>query len=380
MKSHASWRVTSTMYSLAPMPSNGGIVVVRQLGRRPTSRPQPECAKPTTPPCFLPHCRIGRSQLGQSSIRVVAGVVLLLQPQQAEVARSGCEREAGDLDVVAHQVRRASRAGATLPSKNCFWWYQHGPQRQDAADVEVLAQDVPHHVLGRARPRSGSRSARSRRRGRGGRRSTSPCFAGSIQRSQRERLSVAGLPPARRSSAASAAVLRAARARRRCTCPAAAARVSPSAAVDLRVEEEVRGQPLGRRRVDAALLVAEDERRRRRPAVLVAHVAASRRRAGSRVEQDVDSLRKPRSCVPWPTSKRELRLALAGVAAVELDDAVLEGRGRRESAAQRRSLKSARSIQRSRTSSVGRPSASARGCRRPLVDTARRWGSRRERR
>src|SRR3954462_13734906 len=71
MKSTTSW-TTSTMYSLAPMPSNGGI---SQLGSSIDFvwRPQPECEKPTTPPCSLPHFSTGRSQLGHSSIRVVPG-------------------------------------------------------------------------------------------------------------------------------------------------------------------------------------------------------------------------------------------------------------------------------------------------------------------
>ena len=37
-----------------------------------TSRPQPECAKPTTAPCALAHCRIGRSSVGQSLERLHA--------------------------------------------------------------------------------------------------------------------------------------------------------------------------------------------------------------------------------------------------------------------------------------------------------------------
>src|SRR5438105_591893 len=71
MKSTASW-TTSTMYSLAPMPSNGGIAYD---GSAPSDvfRPQPEWEKPTTPPCDLPHLSTGRSQLGHSSIRVVPG-------------------------------------------------------------------------------------------------------------------------------------------------------------------------------------------------------------------------------------------------------------------------------------------------------------------
>src|SRR5437764_8670862 len=66
MKSTASW-TTSTMYSLAPMPSNGG---TSSVGSRESLdfRPQPECGKPTTAPCDLPHFSTGRSQLGHSSI------------------------------------------------------------------------------------------------------------------------------------------------------------------------------------------------------------------------------------------------------------------------------------------------------------------------
>src|SRR6478735_7173647 len=71
MKSTASW-ATSTMYSLAPIPSNGG---TSRLGRALSDsfRPQPECENPTTPPCDLPHFRTGRSQLGHSSIVEVPG-------------------------------------------------------------------------------------------------------------------------------------------------------------------------------------------------------------------------------------------------------------------------------------------------------------------
>src|SRR5829696_7131426 len=66
MKSTASC-ATSTMYSLAPMLSNGGI---SKLGtsRLCTWSPCPECAKPTTAFCDFPHLRIGRSHDGQSSI------------------------------------------------------------------------------------------------------------------------------------------------------------------------------------------------------------------------------------------------------------------------------------------------------------------------
>src|SRR4051812_26041987 len=71
MKSTASW-TTSTMYSLAPMPSKGG-TEYEGSALSAVFSPQPECEKPTTPPCDLPHFSTGRSQLGHSSIRVVFG-------------------------------------------------------------------------------------------------------------------------------------------------------------------------------------------------------------------------------------------------------------------------------------------------------------------
>src|SRR5947208_7935807 len=72
MKSTTLGCVTSTTYSLAPMPSNDGMA---KLGtsRSGTSSPQPEWAKPTTARCVLAHFRIGKSQDGQSSIRCVFG-------------------------------------------------------------------------------------------------------------------------------------------------------------------------------------------------------------------------------------------------------------------------------------------------------------------
>src|SRR5215510_13602424 len=71
MKSTASW-ATSTMYSFAPMPLNGGISYAGRDVALVWS-PHPEWENPTTPPCDLPHFRMGRSQLGHSSMRVVLG-------------------------------------------------------------------------------------------------------------------------------------------------------------------------------------------------------------------------------------------------------------------------------------------------------------------
>src|SRR5258708_10850290 len=69
MKSSVFGCVTSTMYSLAPMPSNPGISYDgRSLLE--TCRPQPECANPTIAPCDFAHLKMGRSHVGHSSIRL----------------------------------------------------------------------------------------------------------------------------------------------------------------------------------------------------------------------------------------------------------------------------------------------------------------------
>src|SRR5580692_307979 len=72
MKSTVPGCVTSTMYSLAPMPSKLGIS--NDGSSLPeTWRPQPECANPTTAPCDLAQRKMGRSHVGQSSIRLAPG-------------------------------------------------------------------------------------------------------------------------------------------------------------------------------------------------------------------------------------------------------------------------------------------------------------------
>src|SRR6266699_4515638 len=72
MKSTALGWVTSTIYSLAPMPSNAGIWYDGSSLPE-TCSPHPECANPTTAPCDLAHLKIGRSHVGQSSIVLVPG-------------------------------------------------------------------------------------------------------------------------------------------------------------------------------------------------------------------------------------------------------------------------------------------------------------------
>ena len=75
-----------------------------------------------------------------------ARIVVFLEPQQAEVA--GVRRgEAGDLDVVAHQVV-GGRKRVDLAVEELLLGVPARAPGQHAADVEVFAQDVPPHVLG----------------------------------------------------------------------------------------------------------------------------------------------------------------------------------------------------------------------------------------
>ena len=78
-----------------------GHLVVGQLGAR-TSRPHPECAKPTTAPCAFGPAQNRQGPAGPVLQTRRTGIVLLLQAKQHEV--TGMARgKTGDLEVVVHQ-------------------------------------------------------------------------------------------------------------------------------------------------------------------------------------------------------------------------------------------------------------------------------------
>src|SRR5262249_26837614 len=85
------------------------------------------------------------NDLGDPAVGIA--VILLLQSQQADVPRMA-GREARHLDVIAKQVVGPGQ-GADLPLEVTLLVIPARAPAQTAADVEVLAQDVPHHVLGR---------------------------------------------------------------------------------------------------------------------------------------------------------------------------------------------------------------------------------------
>src|SRR6266550_3702110 len=71
-------------------------------------------------------------------------VVVFLQPQEAQMPRV-LTGEAGDLDVIPHEVvlRRKLVHGSF---EELLLVIPTGTPRENAADVEVFAYDVPHHV------------------------------------------------------------------------------------------------------------------------------------------------------------------------------------------------------------------------------------------
>ena len=170
MKSTASC-ATSTMYSLAPMPSKRRHLVGRERAALRPPGPSPSGRSRRRRPAPSPTCRIGRSQVGQSSSDSRARVVLVLQPEQHEVA-GVARRKAGDLEVVAHQVIAASTASCPGLRRTASGSSSTGPRSAPSR------RSAPRRGCGGScraarRPASASRSAGSRPRGCDDRRSTS---------------------------------------------------------------------------------------------------------------------------------------------------------------------------------------------------------------
>src|SRR5215813_1879780 len=94
-------------------------------------------------------------------------------------------------------------------------------------------------------------------------------------------------------------------------------------AIDLRVEIEIGRQPFEAWRIDAFLRVANDERRRRGLAVFVQHAERHDGR-GPAVEENVHVIAEADVLCALAYVETDLRLTLAGVAAVKLDDAVFK--------------------------------------------------------
>ena len=252
-----------------------------------------------------------------------AGVVVLGKSEKTEVAGVR-RREAAHLDVVAHQ-RFRRREGRWLSLEVLFLDIPTRPPGEDAADVEILADDVPHHV-GRADAGGGVFIVGA---------------AGGVD------VVVAGEPAAqRRLDPAFEAEIFAVRCHagrdrdRRPLHPVFGATgelngVIPGGKrdrlavgpVDLIVEEEVGGETTGGIGMDAAEPVAEHERRGCRSAVVVTDAEGHRHRRKT-FKEDRDGGPEAEILRPLADVEPERRLALPGVAGMELKDAVFEGEPR----------------------------------------------------
>ena len=248
-----------------------------------------------------------------------AGVIVLGEAEEAEVAGVR-RREAAHLDVVAHQ-RLRGRKGRWLSFEVLLLDIPTRPPGEDAANVEILADDVPHHV-GRADAGGGIFIVRA---------------AGGVD------VVVAGEPAALRRldpafEAEVLAVSRGACGDRECRplhpVFGAAGELDGILAggksdrlavgpVDLIVEEEVGGETTGGIGMDATEPVAEHERRGRRGAVVVTDAEGHRHRRKT-FKEDRDGGPEAEILRPLADVEPERSLALPGVAGMELKDAVFK--------------------------------------------------------
>ena len=110
-----------------------------------TSSPHPECAKPTTAPCVLAPLQ-DRQVPGRPVLEPLrAGIVLILQAEQHEMA-GVARREAGDLQVVVHQPRRR-RQRMIDAAEELLLEVVRRPPGQHRREVERFAVDLRPHVF-----------------------------------------------------------------------------------------------------------------------------------------------------------------------------------------------------------------------------------------
>ena len=251
-----------------------------------------------------------------------AGIVVLLEPEQAEVARMR-RREPRDLDVVAHQVV-GRRERVDLALEELLLGVPARPPREHAADVEVLAHDVSPHVLGldalgralvvAAAGRVDVVVARV------------PAHLRQVDPpSQREDLAMDPAlghldRPAGHEVLRPAGDLDVVSARRQGDRLAVAA-------VDLGMEEEIRREAAAGRGINSPHPVADDERGGRRLPVLVAD-PEHHRHARFGLEQHIHVAAEAQVLRPLADVEADLRLPLAGIPAVDLDDPVLQAEPR----------------------------------------------------
>ncbi len=283
-----------------------------------TLSPQPLCEKPTTAALILAPLQNRQvpggpfaDALGLAALEVPPlaakrpielggfriGVVVFLEPQQAQVP--GVLRgEAGDLDVVAHQVV-ALREFVDVAGEELFLVVPARSPREHATDVEVFAENVPHHVF-----RLDALAGHVVVLAAGGVDvvvAGEPAVVGKLNPPLEPKRLFLVFVRADGDFAFLDAVFRTAGVGHLVFAGWQTHRLT-AIAIDLVVKEHVGRQPAGPRRVNAAQRVADHKLPHSRRAVVVDNVE-SHLHGRAQVNKTFNSLRKPRSCVPWPTSK-----------------------------------------------------------------------------
>ena len=251
------------------------------------------------------------------------GIVVLLQSQQHQVA-GVARRKPRHLDVVVHDSLRLRKL-VVLAAEKLLLVIPGRTPRQHRADVEVLAQNLPDHVL---RMYAFGRILVVRTAG-----SVDMVVARPPAVLRRIDPSLELKPKLARSVPLNGQFLRPPVEFR--TAPifdgVVAVRQSNLLAVspvDLRLEREVRGESFRRIRIDPPLQVLDREGRDRRFAFLI----ADPQRDGPRlldVEQHQDVVAETDVLRSLPYVERDLRRALTVVPAVDLQDLVLDAQTRK---------------------------------------------------
>ncbi len=249
-----------------------------------------------------------------------AGIVVLGQPQQAQVAgvRAG---KARDFDVVAHQVVGRRELVDSCPRRTASGSTSRAPRRARSRR-SGLRPGCGASCRPAARPRPATRNGRSRRRGCDDRRKTSPESASLIQRlSWNDSLCVTAVGHCDRRGPARDTPGRGRRSRGTCRAAAAPSRRYGDRSARERKDRGPAGGPARGRR-------GPSRRERQTGRSWGGHrrrgLPVSTSTAGWQLEQHVDLVAEAQVLRALADVERQLGLALAGVAAVELDDAIFQ--------------------------------------------------------
>ena len=258
-----------------------------------------------------------QAKLGPMMLGIAAGEHLLAQTKQAQMA--GLVRtEAGDLDIVSQQIGKLGDQ-VILAGEKLLLIVETRSPGQVRADLEILAEAVSHHVrrvdalggVGVMGAPGGVNVVVAR----------PPAHQCRIDPALHlELLGRVGIGDGDRAAL-----------RYRLRAAVKADGVGTAwqfhmlaiGTINLRMKMKVRRKPLGLRRIHAAKPVADFKTGRRRLAVFIKHLQAKRVRRLA-VEEKTHLIAKAQVLCPLTHVETELGIALAGVSAVKLHDAILQ--------------------------------------------------------